>query len=220
MSRNSPETGLMILNGIAYYELDITRSVFTGGEPLAPYLESFDVDLFLSKDDNDVQYAIDHDIAAATLYDPPKGYTADSEYVRIAFDADAVVFSDESERIYKEHGLKAFSDHEHENVDIPIPAGNFKRFIDVLSGIQKRCGIDKSPIKVAIVTARCYPANIRVIKTLRSWGVYVNESFFLGGLQKEKVLKAFRPHIFFDDQEIHALTAAEFVPSGKVPYKK
>jgi 5'-nucleotidase len=219
MSRNSPDTGLRILNSIRHHELDITRSVFTGGEPLSPYLEAFKVDLFLSKDEADVQYAIDHGVAAAMLYEPPKDYTPDNEQIRIAFDADAVIFSDESERIYKEKGLDEFQKHEAENENIPMPAGNFKNFVEILSGIQKKCGYEKSPLKVAIVTARSYPTNIRIIKTLRSWGVYVNESFFLGGLKKHEVLKAFRPHIFFDDQDLHVKPASEHVPSARVPYK-
>lgn len=219
MSRNSPDTGLRILNSIRHYELDITRSAFSGGEPLSAYLEAFRVDLFLSKDEEDVQYAIDHGIAAAMLYEPPKDYTPDNETVRIAFDADAVIFSDDSEKIFKEQGLDAFIAHESANEDVPIPPGNFKNFIDILSTIQKKCGMEKSPLKIAIVTARSYPANIRIIKTLRSWGVYVNESFFLGGLNKDEVLKAFRPHIFFDDQDIHVKPASDHVPSGRVPYK-
>ncbi|ADD69325.1 5'-nucleotidase [Denitrovibrio acetiphilus DSM 12809] len=219
MSRNSPDTGLRILNSIKHYGLDIIRSAFSGGEPLSPYLESFKVDLFLSKDEGDVQYAIDNGVAAALLYAPPKDYEPDTEHIRIAFDADAVIFSDESEQIYKEHGLEAFQKHESENEDNPIPPGNFMNFLEILSRIQNKCGIDNSPLKVAIVTARSFPANIRIIKTLRSLGVYVNESFFLGGLPKDEVLKAFRPHIFFDDQDVHAGPASQHVPSGRVPYK-
>ncbi|MGE4319549.1 MAG: 5'-nucleotidase [Deferribacterales bacterium] len=219
MSRNSPDTGLRILNSIKHYGLDITRSAFSGGEPLSPYLEAFRVDLFLSKDESDVQYAIDNGVAAALLYNPPKDYEPDTEQIRIAFDADAVIFSDESEQIYKEHGLEAFQKHESENEDNPIPPGNFMNFLEILSRIQNKCGIDNSPLKVAIVTARSFPANIRIIKTLRSLGVYVNESFFLGGLPKDEVLKAFRPHIFFDDQDVHAGPASQHVPSGRVPYK-
>lgn len=219
MSRNSPDTGLRILNSIKHYGLDITRSAFSGGEPLSPYLEAFKVDLFLSKDEDDVQYAIDSGVAAALLYDPPKDFEPDTNNIRIAFDADAVIFSDESEQIFKEKGLEAFQKHESDNEDVPIPPGNFRNFINILSGIQKKCGIEKSPLKIAIVTARGYPANIRIIKTLRNWGVYVNESFFLGGLKKDEVLKAFRPHIFFDDQDVHAGPASKHVPSGRVPYK-
>jgi 5'-nucleotidase len=219
MSRNSPDTALRILNSIKHYGLDIIRSAFSGGEPLSPYLDAFKVDLFLSKDESDVQCAIDNGVAAALLYNPPKDYEPDTEHIRIAFDADAVIFSDESEQIYKEHGLEAFQKHESENEDNPIPSGNFMNFLEILSRIQNKCGIDNSPLKVAIVTARSFPANIRIIKTLRSLGVYVNESFFLGGLPKDEVLKAFRPHIFFDDQDVHAGPASQHVPSGRVPYK-
>jgi len=219
MSRNSPDTGLRILNSIKHYGLDITRSAFAGGELLSPYLDAFKVNLFLSKDEDDVQYAIDNGVAAALLYDPPKDYEPDTEHIRLALDADAVIFSEESEQIYKEQGLEAFLRHETENEDEPIPPGNFMTFLEILSTIQKKFGVEKSPLKVAIVTARSYPANIRVIKTLRSKGIYLNEAFFLGGLSKDEVLKAFRPLIFFDDQDLHAGPASQHVPSGRVPYK-
>ncbi|GHT58195.1 5'-nucleotidase [Bacteroidia bacterium] len=219
MSRNSPDTGLRILNSISHYGLPITRSAFTSGEPLADYVESFEVDLFLSKHEADIQEIIDSGkCAAALIYDHPKDYKPDTQTVRIAFDADAVIFSDDSERIFKAEGLEKFQENERKNENVPLLEGPFAKFIKVLSKVQSE--LNERLIRIAIVTARDYPANIRVIKTLRAWGVSVDEAFFLGGVPKDKVLKAFNAHIFFDDQELHVKPASDVVPSSRVPYKK
>ncbi|MBL0951239.1 MAG: 5'-nucleotidase [Pseudomonas sp.] len=220
MSKNSPDTGLRIHHSIKHYNLDITRSAFSGGESLAPFLQAFDVDLLLTKHIDDVQTAIDTEqCAAATIYDPPSDYLPDEERIRFAFDADAVIFSEDSEYIYKTEGMGPFQNNEQKNEDIELKDGPFAKFIRVLSTIHNTIGSDKSPIKISIVTARNSPAHVRVIKTLRKWNVYVDQAFFLGGLAKEKVLKALRPHIFFDDQRVHVEPASKVVPSSQVPYK-
>ncbi len=219
MSKNSPDTGLRVLNSISHYGLPITRSAFTSGKSLSSYIDSFKVDLFLSKSESDIQEIIDSNkCAAALIYDRPKDYKPDEHTVRIAFDADAVIFSDDSERIYKEKGLEKFHENEKENVDIPLQEGPFGKFIKLLSKVQSE--LNNDVLRIAIVTARDYPANIRVIKTLRNWGVNVDEAFFLGGLSKDKVLKAFNAHIFFDDQDTHVIPASNVVPSSRVPYKQ
>lgn len=222
MSRNSPETGVRIMHSIDAYQLDISRMAFTGGEALADYMEAFHVDLFLSKDEEDVQKIIDAGVAAAALiYDPPHDFTPETSTVRIAFDADAVIFSDESEHIYKTQGLAAFHANEKEQRHLPLKEGPYAKLLKTLSRIQHRMntGVELSPLRIAIVTARSSPAHLRVIQTLREWDVYVDEAFFLGGLSKDKVLKAFKAHIFFDDQDAHLIDARKVVPSGKVPYK-
>ena len=216
MSRNSPDTGLRVFNSIEHYGLDITRAAFSGGENLSDYLEAFNVDLFLSKSEEDVQLAIDSGCAAAILYAPPKAIDM-SKQIRIAFDADAVIFSEESERIYKSKGLEAFLAHEKENVNKPLPEGPFAKLLKTLSFLQQQ--FENSPIRLAIVTARNSPAHERVVQTLRTWNVHVDEAFFLGGLSKDQILKAYKAHIFFDDQETHLEDASKVVPSGKVPYK-
>src|SRR6266536_436144 len=221
MSRNSPETGVRILNSIRKYNLPITRMAFTGGEPLAPYIEAFDVDLFLSKDVKDVQTVIDSkQCAAAYIYAPPKDFNPLDSRVKIAFDADAVLFSEESEHRYKTEGMEAFHKFEQENEDIPLSEGPFAKLLIKLSKIQEHLPttIELSPLRIAIVTARSAPSHMRVIKTLRKWGVYVDEAYFMGGLPKDKILKAFGAHIFFDDQEAHLEGVSKVVPSGKVPY--
>ncbi len=221
MSRNSPETGVRVLNSLVHYGLDITRLAFSGGQPLSPYIQAYSVDLFLSKDHSDVQHIIDSKLcAAAIIYAPPSVKLEDDSKVKIAFDADAVLFSDESEQRYKKEGLDAFQQFESENVNVPLAEGPFAILLKKLSALQHALpyGIEDSPLRLAIVTARSAPAHMRVIKTLRHWGVYVNETYFLGGLAKDKVLEAFGAHIFFDDQDYHLESASKVVPSGKVPY--
>jgi 5'-nucleotidase len=222
LSSNSPETGVRILNSIKSLNLDITRSAFTGGEKISSYMEAFQVDLFLSKNESDVQDVIDTKTAAAALIlDPPTDFTAAQSTVRIAFDADAVLFSDESEQIYKSQGMEAFHKNESENEHIPLKEGPLGKLLKTLSRIQQymHTTIELTPLRLAIVTARNSPSHMRVINTLRDWNVYVDEAFFLGGMPKDKVLKAFNAHIFFDDQDLHLDSAKKLVPSAKVPYR-
>ncbi len=216
MSRNSPETGLRVFNSIERLELSIERAGFTGGESMARYLKAFDVDLFLSKNEQDVQEAIDAGIAAALLYDVPKDYTPDDHEIRIAFDGDAVIFSEESEAIYQREGLEAFLEHEKVNAQKVLPDGPFARLLRTLSTIKEQY---PHMLRIAIITARNNPAHKRVILTLRQWGVNIDEAFFLGGVEKKEILKAFNAHIFFDDQDTHVRPASTAIPSGRVPYK-
>lgn len=181
MSRNSPETGVRILNTIKKFELDITRVALSGGEPLAPYMNAFDLDLFLSKDESDVQAVIDSKTcAAALIYAPPKEFNPSDNRVRIAFDADAVLFSEESEHRYKTEGIEAFQQYEAEHENDPLKEGPFAKLLIKLSRIQEHLPtrIELSPLRLAIVTARNAPSHMRVIKTLRKWGVYVDEAYF------------------------------------------
>ena len=223
MSRNSPETGVRVFNNIRSRNLGITRHAFTGGESVVEYLEALDVDLFLTTNVKDAQRVIDGGkCAAAIVKDPPQDVAEPKDgEVHIAFDGDAVLFDESSEIVYKAEGLNGFHAHEDSNQDVPMAKGPYAIFLEKLSKLQKRLPfpVEVSPVRIAIVTARNAPAELRVIKTLRHWGVYVNEIFFLGGLEKAKVLKAFRAHIFFDDQDLHLEPAAKLVPSCKVPYK-
>jgi len=222
MSKNSPETGVRMLNSITEYKLDITRIALTGGEPLAPYMDAFGIDLFLSKDPDDVQKIIDSSkCAAALIYAPPKSFNPKDNRVKIAFDADAVLFSEESEIRFKKEGLDAFRKFEAQHENDPLQEGPFAKLLIKLSKIQEQLptGIENSPLRLAIITARNAPSHMWVIKTLRKWGVYVDEAYFLGKLDKYKVLDAYGAHIFFDDQELHLEKASEVVPAGKVPYK-
>lgn len=222
MSRNSPETGIRVLKAIEHYKLPITRWAFSGGEPLAPFIDAFDVDLFLSRDESDVQKVIDTaNCATALIYDPPENFEPETERVKFAFDADAVVFSEESEIIYKTKGMEAFHKLEKEKEDVPLNDGPFAKLLRKLSDIQDFLPIEKelSPLRIAIVTARNAPSHMRVIKTLRKWNVYVDEAYFMGGMAKDKVLEAFGAHIFFDDQHRHLSSSSTKVPCGLVFYK-
>ncbi|MBL0937891.1 MAG: 5'-nucleotidase [Gemmatimonadaceae bacterium] len=218
MSRNSGDTSLRIFNSIKHYELDITRAALTGGASLAPYLHAYKVDLFLSADEADVQSAVDAGIAAGVIYAPPAKLSGKSDQIRIAFDGDAVLFSDESERIYQSEGLEAFLAHETVNAQKPLPEGPFAKLLKTLSALQNDSAQDTPPIRVALVTARNAPAHERVIRTLRRWNVRVDEAHFLGGVSKAEVLQAFGAHIFFDDQDGHVGPASKFVPAARVPY--
>ncbi len=221
MSKNSPETGVRMLNSIAEYGLDITRIALSGGEPLSPYIDAYDIDLFLSKDEKDVQAVIDaNNCAAAIVYPPPQDYKATDSRVKIAFDADAVIFSENSEIRYKTQGMAAFHKYEEEHTDDPLEEGPFATLLKKLSSIQSHfSSIEYSPLRIAIVTARNAPSHMRVIKTLRDWNVYVDEMYFLGGLSKDKVLKAFGAQIFFDDQATHLDSTSQYVTAARVPYR-
>lgn len=208
LSSNSPETGLRVFNSISEYGLDIVRAAFTGGEAKHPYLEAFNIDLFLSRNEKEVQDAIDQGVAAALVYDAPRDYHPNQKEIRIAFDADAVVFSDESELIYKQEGLEAFYKNENANAENAMNEGPFAKLLKTLSKIKEK---DDSLLKIAIVTARNSPAHKRVILTLRKWGCKIDEMFFLGGVAKDKVLKAFNAHIFFDDQDYHVGPASQLL---------
>lgn len=218
LSKNNAATSLRITNAISSYELPIERSGWTSGEDLSKYLKAFKVDLFLSASENDVMNAIESGIAAAKILPSSKDViNAQNEQVRIAFDGDAVLFSEESELIYKQHGIEAFVEHEKANKDNPMTYGPFAKLLLTLSAIQDKFKDSKvSPIRTALVTARCAPTHERVIKTLNVWGVRIDEAFFLGGSEKYEVLEAFGADIFFDDQDAHLSLSASVVPSAKV----
>lgn len=223
MSRNSPETGVRVFNNIRKLGLKISRHAFTGGESVIDYIEAFDVDLFLTTNVDDAQKVSDAGkCAVALLKEPPKDIVKlPTDQVRIAFDGDAVLFDESSELVYKSKGLDEFQQNEDMQQDVPMLAGPYASFLLKLAKLQSRLpfGVEMSPVRLAIVTARSAPAEMRVINTLRAWGVHVNEVFFLGGLNKAAILKAFKPHIFFDDQDLHIDNASKVVPAGKVPYK-
>jgi len=222
MSRNSPETGIQVFNNIRKNNLNITRHAFTGGESVVDYLDAYDVDLFLTTNTKDAQKVIDgFTCAAAIVKKPPEDLAKIPDgQVRIAFDGDAVLFDDSSEIVYKTKGMGSFHQTEDSKQDVPMSEGPYASLLKKLARLQDRLpfSIEYSPVRIAIVTARNAPAEMRVIKTLRQWGVYVDEVFFLGGLEKSKILKAFKAHIFFDDQDLHLEEASKYVPSGKVPY--
>jgi 5'-nucleotidase len=215
----APSAGIRILRSIAHHGLPIVRSSFTGGSPVVDYLEAFGVDLLLSKSAGDAQQAIRRGIAAAIMYDPPGFSDLDNDpQIRIAFDGDAVIFSDESERIYQTKSLVGFLENEAANVNVPLAEGPFAKVLRTIYELQKHEIAGRKPFRVALVTARGGAARERVLRTFDAWQITVDEAFFLSGFSKAGILKAFRPHIFFDDQDAHVGPASEVVPSGRVPW--
>jgi 5'-nucleotidase len=217
LSRNSADTGLRIFNSIKEHGMNITRAAFTNGESPYQYVSAFSAHLFLSTHSEDVRKALSAGCAAATIY---KGHGSQnqSEQLRIAFDGDSVLFSDEAERIYQQHGLAAFSESEQRAADQPLTGGPFKGFLQALHHIQSQYPIEHCPIRTALITARSAPAHERVIKTFRTWNIRIDDALFLGGLEKGAFLKAFNADFFFDDQATHCQSASHHVPTGHVPH--
>ena len=217
LSRNSADTGLRIFNSIEHYGLDIVRAAFTSGAAVWPYVRSFGAQLFLSANPESVKSSLDAGIAAATIL-PSKAPTASSDQLRIAFDGDAVIFGDESERVSQEQGVEAFHRHEVERVDQPLSGGPFRGFLAALHRLQEAFPEEDSPIRTALVTARSAPAHKRVILTLRHWGVRLDEALFLGGRDKGPFLETFGADIFFDDSAHNVESARRHVATGHVPH--
>ena len=220
MSRNNSATSLRITKSVEKYNLDIARSAWSGGNDISKYLKPFKVDLFLSANEQDVQSAINEGIAAARILPYDNEDDEFSNQVKIAFDGDAVLFSEESEIIYKTQGLQAFLNYEKQNALNPLKSGPFAQLLRVISNIQGKYPEEKTPIRTALITARNSPAHERVIRTLSQWGVRLDEAFFLGGVEKYEVVKAFGADIFFDDQDLHLENTSKVTPSAKVLYKE
>lgn len=225
-SRNDPDTGLRVFNSIEHYRLNITRAVFVTGKNPYEYLEAFNASLFLSGNKADVKEAIDHGF--------PAGYVSETEYeddeadseLRIAFDFDAVLADDASEKVFQaERNLDIYQKHEAKYGDIPMNVGPLFEFSRRISKIQKAELLKKEQdpsyrpkVRIAVCTARNAPAHKRVVTTLREWDIRIDEAFFLGGMNKANVLEVYRPHIFFDDQTGHIESISKKFPSVHVPY--
>lgn len=217
LSRNSADTGLRVFNSIENWKLPITRAAFSGGNSPYRYVEAFGAHLFISTNPDDVRAALELGYAAASIIAPAQEHaTNESPELRIAFDGDAVLFSDDSERIYQTQGLAAFAQSERAAAKTPMRGGPFKPFLQALHNLQSRFPEDQCPIRTALVTARSAPAHERVVRTLRDWNIRIDESLFLGGLDKGAFLKAFGADVFFDDQEGHCLSASQHVAAGHV----
>jgi 5'-nucleotidase len=216
LSRNDPVSGLRAMRSAKHHKLNIVRSVFTRGRPAWKYLEPLKADLFLSAKSEDVRAALRAGFAAATVATrSAKGQDSFPNEVRIAFDGDAVLFSDEAERVYRQGGLAKFQQHETKKVSKPLPAGPFKPLLEALHRLQS-AGTADMRVRTALVTARSAPAHERAIRTLMAWNIAVDEAMFLGGLDKGPFLQKFEPDFFFDDQVGHVQSAADHVPAGHV----
>lgn len=216
LSRNSADTGLRVFNSIEHHQLNITRAAFCGGESPYRYVAAFGCHLFLSTHAEDVRNALENGVAAATLMSSGAEDKGGDE-LKFAFDGDAVLFSDESERIYKQDGLDAFTENEKTEAKKPMSGGPFKHFLQALHGLQSEFPAKSCPIRTALVTARSAPAHERVVRTLRAWDIRIDESLFLGGLSKGEFLKSYGADVFFDDQHRHCESAVPHVATGHVP---
>ena len=216
LSRYDPVSGMRVFRSAAHYGLPIVRGSFTRGRPPWQYLKPLHANLFLSAHLPDVRAALDAGVPAAQVY-PQAAHASDQHpnEVRIAFDGDAVLFSDEAEQVFQAQGLNAFQEHERANAQLPLSAGPFKPLLEALHSLQSQ-GTDAMRIRTALVTARSAPAHERAIRTLMDWNVQVDEAMFLGGLDKGEFLREFEPDFFFDDQTGHIESAARHVPAGHV----
>ncbi len=217
LSRNSADTGLRVFNSVQYHGLDIVRAAFCSGQSPYRYAAAFGSHLFLSTDADDVRFALEQGIAAATLL-PSKITHSDTSVLRFAFDGDAVLFSDEAEQIYQQNGLNAFAESEKAAAHTPLSGGPFKAFLAALQMLQAEFVRDECPIRTALITARSAPAHERVIRTLRAWNIRLDESLFLGGMPKAEFLRAYGADVFFDDQLGHCDLASQHVATGHVPH--
>ena len=216
LSRNDPVSGMRVFRSARHYGLPIQRGVFTRGQSPWRYLKPLHAHLFLSANEADVRSALEAGVPAARVFPHAARATdAHPNEVRIAFDGDAVLFSDEAERVFQREGLDAFQVHETRQAARPLPAGPFKPLLEALHGLQ-RDGTSTMRIRTALVTARSAPAHERAIRTLMDWHIEVDEAMFLGGLAKGEFLREFEPDFFFDDQVRHVDSAAAHVPSGHV----
>jgi len=216
LSRNDPVSGMRVFRSARHYGLPIERGSFTRGQSPWRYLKPLHANLFLSTHLSDVRAALEAGVPAAQVY-PQSVHASDAHpfEVRIAFDGDAVLFSDEAERVYQAQGLQAFQQHEIDKAALPLPDGPFKPLLFALQKLQQS-GTPKMRIRTALVTARSAPAHERAIRTLMNWNIEVDEAMFLGGLAKGEFLREFEPDFFFDDQTGHIESAAQHVPAGHV----
>jgi 5'-nucleotidase len=216
LSRNDPVSGMRVFRSAQHYGLPIQRGVFTRGEPPWRYLKPLNANLFLSTNEPDVRSALEAGVPAARVYPhSARASAAHPNEVRIAFDGDAVLFSDEAEQVFQRAGLTAFQEHERDRAGKPLAAGPFKPLLEALQRLQ-RAATPAMGIRTALVTARSAPAHERAIRTLMDWDIEIDEAMFLGGLAKGEFLREFEPDFFFDDQTGHIENAAPHVPAGLV----
>ena len=216
LSRNDPVSGMRVFRSAAHYGLAIQRGVFTRGESPWRYLAPLKAQLFLSANDADVRSALAAGVAAARVFpESAQASSAHPDEVRVAFDGDAVLFSDEAEQVFQRDGLDAFQAHETARARLPLAAGPFKPVLEALHQWQQQPS-ERMKIRTALVTARSAPAHERAIRTLMDWQIGIDTAMFLGGLAKGKFLREFEPDFFFDDQAGHITNASVHVPSGHV----
>ncbi|MGB4587481.1 MAG: 5'-nucleotidase [Rectinemataceae bacterium] len=222
LSRNDPEAGIRVFKSIRRHGLDIVRAAFLDGRSPYPYISAFSASLFLSANAGDVRAAIEAGLPAGLILSPGFGEDDEGE-LRVAFDFDGVIAGDESERLYRSQGgREAFVDAELRNAEMPLDPGPIKGFFEKLASLQKHQRLEAAgegtKVRTAIITARNAPAHERVINTLKSWGISTDETFFLGGVEKRRILEVFKPHLFFDDQLTHFEGAGPIAACVHIPF--
>jgi 5'-nucleotidase len=225
LSRNDPDTGLRVLNSIERHGLPMSRAIFVSGRSPFRYMNAVNASLFLSANASDVRHAVDAGLPAGRVF--PTSFTDDpnDDELRVAFDFDGVIADDSSETVYKRKGLRAFQASEVRRALAPLKEGPLARFFKEISRLQKlerekrqKNRAYRPRLRTAVITARNAPAHKRLVTTLRKWGIEVDEVFFLGGIDKSRVMHEFKPHIFFDDQKQHIEGVAGATPSAHVPF--
>ncbi|MDM4766435.1 5'-nucleotidase [Pelomonas sp. SE-A7] len=216
LSRNDPVSGMRVFRSAKHYELDIQRGVFTRGQSPWRYLMPLQAQLFLSANEDDVRSALAAGVPSARVSPlSARASAAHPNELRIAFDGDAVLYSDEAEQVFQREGLDAFQAHESSRAQQPLQPGPFKPMLEALHRLQQEPG-NAMRVRTALVTARSAPAHERALRTLMDWQIEVDEAMFLGGLAKGEFLREFEPDFFFDDQIGHINSASAHVPAGHV----
>lgn len=225
LSRNDADTGLRVMRSIAEHKLDMTRAIFTQGVAPFEYIEALEMSLFLSGNRPDVVAAIKAGFPAGHVLPSTAEYDDADRSLRVAFDFDGVLADDSSERVYKADGLAEYREHESKHREDPIEPGLLQPLLADLNRIQQ---LEESRrledpayeprLRIALVTARNAPAHERAVHSLRKWGVRVNDAFFLGGIEKARILQVLRPHVYFDDQDLHLTGAAQYIAGVHIPY--
>jgi 5'-nucleotidase len=217
LSKNHPDCGIRIVRSLAHHGILVKRAVFTGGQDVLPYLRALEVDLFLSKEEQAVKDALNAGISAGLIYGGPSQVTVGEGVPVLAFDGDAVLFSDEADRVYRERQLAGFAESELKNANIPLAAGPLRRFAEALEELRTTYPIDTPPFRIALVTARDLTYCERPMRTLRAWGIRIDQGFFVSDMSKNVVLAALKPLIFFDDSTKNCADACASTPTVRVP---
>lgn len=224
LSHNDPDTGLRVFNSIRHHGLDISRGAFLNGKPPHTYMDAFNASLLLSGNPANVRDAIAAGYPAGLVLGTPFADDLADRELRIAFDFDSVLADDSAEAVFQTTGdIGAFHAAEVAQAGVPHRPGPLHRLFQGLATLQSRAALAPRPgdapsVRIAVITARSAPSHERVVTTFREWNVQPDETFFLGGIRKARVLQAFKPHMFFDDQVVHLEAGAQYGAMVHVPF--
>ncbi len=192
LSRESADTSLRVVSSARRHELEIMRAVFTGGQPLDPYLAALRVDLFLCNDESEARAALDAGISAGVVCDGGELAREGESEIRVAFDGDAELFADDGE-------AGEAADPASRSAGRGAPPASFARLLGALAMFGSD-GRGRGPrLRTALVSSRTGAVQERMLRTLRRFGLQLDEAFFVGDLPKSEILAAFRPHVAFGE---------------------